>query len=1014
MPSRNNAGAAALQPPDARIYATWLKSHHVIATAATLIAIVVGLALAFIQFERREKRADTMVQLQRLAKSMENQTNASMSAVQSMLLMLANSEQSLLDRQAPGNIQTLTANMVRSYPQLRSLSMVNASGHVIASTTPDNVNVLLNFNDLGARPSENAKVTMGSVLHLRDLSDLVGVANGADRTTTAKAFNVIPLMVRLGSSVTPNSNSDTLLLALVNLDYFSAEYESVTNNPSIRIALTSYQGNLMVATENITRPSGTPLGHLPAFTDFLPQREWGSYIDAGISNSHVITAFSTLRQWPMVVVVEESYDEALKEVWVLQRGTITLVLAISLGIAILSYFSLQSLQRHTSMRKQLTHEVYTSEARHNAVLESSLDAVITVDSKATIVAFNPAAEQIFGYGKADCIGKPMEILLTPIGLQQVQQLHHIATSGDSQSTFRLETTARHAEGHSFSIELSLIAVRVDEQLFFTANVRDISEQKQAALEMDQLLRKYHAVATDLEQQKIALDQHAIVSIVDPDNTILYANDKLIEISGYSREELLGRKLHEFRKPLAPDVYAQMRKHQAEGKIWHGELHKRHRDGSSYWVANTTVPVFGNDGKLRQNIAIQTDITGLRRAEMALKAAHDREVDTGNRIQQTLLSASPEHQIPGLWFSHYNQASKGIDGDFVDVIELGAGCVDIIVGDVMGKGVPAALLGAATKLQFSRSLAQLLADPKRKANLLPEPKAIVSAVHRAMTPHLQVLEAFVTLAYIRMDLERNTISWVGCGHEESLLIRANGDSRLLPNQHPPLGILDSSDYNQDNLDLHPHDVVFLCSDGLTDAIGPDGQRLGRDYINATVRDLVRTHPTPLAALQSLRSQVLQSNVQLTDDVTMALMIRPGNEQRHNRCELPIALGSIRQLRQFVNTNIAQAGLSETHAAMFELASVEVFTNIVRHAQGLLTNAPLEMLAHYNERAMTLEIIYLGQAFTPPEDPIEPDLSTLPEGGFGLSIIRSACSQVEFLHNAGVNTVRLVRDIAITEA
>ena len=231
--------------------------------------------------------------------------------------------------------------------------------------------------------------------------------------------------------------------------------------------------------------------------------------------------------------------------------------------------------------------------------------------------------------------------------------------------------------------------------------------------------------------------------------------------------------------------------------------------------------------------------------------------------------------------------------------------------------------------------------------------------------------------------------------------------MLPNQHPPLGILSPSDYTQSSIALAADDVLFLCSDGLTDAIGPDGQRLGRDIVNTTLRRLVRDHPTPTAALQALRQELLHSTVQLNDDVTMALIMQAGANSTDSRCELPIEMPSINTLREFVHERSLHAGLSEADAAMFELASVEVFTNIVRHAKGLLPGAPLEVIAHCSAHKIVLEVIHLGEAFTPPAETIAPDLTSFPEGGFGMTIIRSACSEVEFLHHEGVNTVRMTR-------
>jgi anti-sigma regulatory factor (Ser/Thr protein kinase) len=205
------------------------------------------------------------------------------------------------------------------------------------------------------------------------------------------------------------------------------------------------------------------------------------------------------------------------------------------------------------------------------------------------------------------------------------------------------------------------------------------------------------------------------------------------------------------------------------------------------------------------------------------------------------------------------------------------------------------------------------------------------------------------------------------------------------------------------------VVFLCSDGLPDAIGPDGERLSRDRVNATLCDLVRQHPTPAAALHALRRELLHSGVQINDDVSLAVIMRPMAATADTRCELPIDLQSIGTLRQFVLDQTQRAGLAEAEAAMFELACVEVFTNIVRHATGLLAGAPVEIIAHYTGQELLLDIIHLGDAFTPPAEAVEPDLSTFPEGGFGMTIIRSACSRVEFLHHEGVNTVRMTRTV-----
>ena len=990
--------------PAASPLKVWLNGTHLIAIAGLLAVFVMTLALAFIDLEKSNTQSDSLLQLQQLAKLMARESAADISAVESMLQVLASADRDLQHPHEPGQLEPLIGSMVRGYPQLRSVSVLDEEGRVLASSSPGNVGARVEMSMLGAPPPDASRVVMGPMLAGRDLAEL------ARRTPGASKLNVLPMLIRLS---TPAGQGQTLV-ALINADYFSTVYEAAANDQTVRVALVSYDGELLVATSNVTRSLGSSLRQLRLFVDFLPSREWGSYIGNGLDNESVSTAFSILPQWPMALVVESSLADVMSDVMRVQRWTLSVALGALLVILALTVLTTRSLKRHQSINQELHRAVYASEARQRAMFDSSIDGILTVDSSGCIVDMNPAVQSMFGRSDAEVVGKPLHESMIPTHLRHDHEagMKRYHSNGDGpvlgRLNRRIETVGMRADQSIFPIELTVVPLQVHGEKFFTVAVRDISEKKATEREKADLLLKYQELTTDLERQKMALDEHAIVSIEDVAGTITYANDKLVRISGFSREELLGKKYYEFRERLNLVAYAEMRSAHAIGAVWHGELTLRRRDGGNYWVSSTTVPVPNQDGSIRQYITIQTDISQLRRTEIALAQASQRELEIGTRIQQSLLAASPLQQFNDVWLSSFNRPSKGIDGDFVEVMRVGEHCVDIIAGDVMGKGVPAALMGAATKLQFSRSLAELLATQK-SGQAAPPPIAIVSSVHQAMTQHLQALEAFVTLCYIRIDRSRNVISWVGCGHEESIVIHADGRTMLLHNQHPPLGVLDRIESVQDEAPLAAGDALFLCSDGLADAILPSGERIGRELIEATVCKLVRQHATPAAALHLLRRELLCGDVSIIDDVSLVLLMQPPENSSRVRCELSIEIESLRAFREFVKLQALQAGMSEVEAGIFEIASVEVFTNVIRHAKGMLAGAPMELVALRAPGEFVLEVIHLGEAFTPPEELADTNFDAFPEGGFGLIIIRNSCDRVEYLHHEGVNTVRMTRYI-----
>lgn len=406
-----------------------------------------------------------------------------------------------------------------------------------------------------------------------------------------------------------------------------------------------------------------------------------------------------------------------------------------------------------------------------------------------------------------------------------------------------------------------------------------------------------------------------------------------------------------------------------------------------------------------------EIIELKQAEKDLDEAREREMEIGSRIQETLLLGAPPENLSGIRVASMTVASERIDGDFYEFITLSERLLDIIVGDVMGKGVPAALLGAGTKGHFLKALNAMLSP----SCLAPLPADIVQHVHNRMVLELIDLDAFVTLTYARFDLERNRLEFVDCGHPRILHVRAaDKETAVLEGHNVPLGFQVNETYKQVSVPFEEGDLFFFYSDGVTETRDAQGRIFGRKRLSRCIQDAA--HLSAEQIIDQVRKAVMTFSAtrSFSDDLT-CVAVKIGDqlgEEPLSRKELDLAsrLDELEGLRLFLRRACTAGGLEATDEDtqwQIGTAVTEAFSNIVKHAYQGNPEGRIKVKVEVFADEWVFTLCHRGKPFSGFDRPETPDLAR--DHGFGLIIMDNYMDRVTYSSAAdGSHSVRLVKN------
>ena len=399
-------------------------------------------------------------------------------------------------------------------------------------------------------------------------------------------------------------------------------------------------------------------------------------------------------------------------------------------------------------------------------------------------------------------------------------------------------------------------------------------------------------------------------------------------------------------------------------------------------------------------------------EMDIRKEREREIARiGHEIQKTLLLEEPPCHLRELEMAALAIPSQRIDGDFYDFIPYSDTILDVVVADVMGKGIPAAMLGAATKNQLFRAVNRILVESD--CDTLPEPHEIVNRVHGEITNELIRLESFVTLFYLRLDTAAGNARFINCGHTGTIHFRCReGRCVILEGENAPLGFSRDEIYRQQSVSFDRGDIFVFYSDGITEAKNSDDEYFGIERLKGCVEGYHDLAPPRL--IEAIRDTVTAFSGQhsFSDDVTCVIVkISDVGRAVMKITNRPSQLAGV---RAFVGDMCARHGLAPLDDfTVFELklAVHEALVNVMEHGLGDDDETiTVEILP--GQAVMTVSIQYRGSEF-PPECTGPPKIEDMEERGYGVFLIENMTDRVSCSHD-DCGQMRIVLEKDITKA
>ena len=479
------------------------------------------------------------------------------------------------------------------------------------------------------------------------------------------------------------------------------------------------------------------------------------------------------------------------------------------------------------------------------------DATLVIDIEEKVIAWNKAMEALTGVPAKEMLGKGRYEYAVPFYGVQKPILANLIFMADAEIKERYDTVERI--GDTLVVDIFVPGFRSGGAVLWAKasplydqdgnvvaaieTIRDITDRKRAEQEIVRSRRSLADIIDFLPDATFAIDR---------EGTVITWNREMEKLTGIPAASMIGRGDHEYslpfyrdRRPMLanlvfiPDaelesLYTHV---QREGNVLVVDTFipgQEGRPGRFFWAKAS--PLYDPEGTVTGAIESIRDITERREMEGRL-ARSNAELQIAADIQMSFMPKVLP-RIAGFDIAARAIMAKEVGGDFFDVIPfeivaLDRGTLGLLIADVSGKGVPAALFMALSRIVV-------------RVNALwhPDPAQAIYDANNIIAGDAKS-GMFVTLFFGRLREKDRTLTYVNAGHNPPVVFRSKtGVLEELPATGIILGAFENQDYFSRSLVIEPDDVVVMYTDGVTEAIDARDEPFGVPRLNAIIRENAR--------------------------------------------------------------------------------------------------------------------------------------------------------------------------------